>query len=109
MTEDEMTYTEGGVTYSARQCRDFVAALGFASAQSMLAVAQGAAAVAKVLKWVKGIGGPLTWLVGIAVGIIGQAIGKVGYGIAYAALKGKSVVITATPAFWESFVNVTWK
>jgi hypothetical protein len=108
MTEDEMTYTEGGVTYSAAQCRNFVQAFGFASAQSLMAIATAAKTIAIVIKWVRCIGGPLSIIIGFAAAALAQAIGKVAYGIGYAAAKGKSVIFTVGTPF-DSFVNVTWK
>ena len=112
VNEEEMSYVDGGATYSASQCRDFVAALGLCSGQALMAVAAGAAVVAKLKKLFSTfsvLGGPLTWILNIAVGLIATAAGKILYGIGYCAASGKTLTISATAAPWDAFVNVSWK
>ena len=112
VSEEEMTYVDGGATYSASQCRNFVAALGLCSRQALMAVAAGAAAVTKLKKLFSSfsvLGGPLTWILNIALGVLGTIAGKVLYGIGYCAITGKTLTITPTAAFWDCFVNVSWE
>ena len=86
--------------------------MGFCSGQALIAVAAGAAAVAKLKKLFSTfsvLGGPLTWILNIAVGLICTAAGKVLYGIGYCAAFNKKLTIKGTAAPWDAFVNVSWK
>jgi hypothetical protein len=62
-----------------------------------------------VLRWIKGLPTLATIIAGTVGSVLATAAGKIGYGIGYSALSGKSVVIEFSPAPWESFVSVTWK
>ena len=106
---DEMEYVEGGVQYTSAQSKQIALGFGFVSGQALMAAAATAAVVSKVLQWAKSVGGPLVWLVGLAAGVITGALGKVAYGIGYSAVSGKTVVINASPAPWDCFVDVYWK
>ena len=108
MDAQEMEYLEGGFELTSRQSKDIVAALGFASAQSLMNLAYAANTIRLITSWAKGFG-PAGWLVGLAAGVLSTALGKVAYGIGYSAASGRTVVIEFTPAPWEAFVNVYWK
>ncbi len=108
MSEEEMTYTDGGAKYTASQCRKFVAALGFASGSALMAVAFGAVVARKVLNIAGAIGGPIAWIIKAAGAVLLTALGKIAYGIGYSAVSGKKLEINASPAPWDAFVNVGW-
>lgn len=109
MSEDEMTYVEGGKVYTASQCRNFVCALGFCSGSALMAVAFGAAIAKKVLNIAGRLGGPVAWIIKTAGALLLTALGKIAYGIGYSAVSGKKLVINASPAPWDAFVSVGWK
>lgn len=109
MDAEEMTYVEGGVTYTASKCRDLVGKMGLASGQILITIAATAALVSKYVQRILNIGGVVAWIVKAAAGLAITALGKIAYGIGYSAVSGKSVTIEASPAPWDAFVNVSWK
>ncbi len=109
--EEEMTYVDGGATFSSNQCKNFVAALGLCSGQALIAIAAGAVAVTKLKKLFSTfsvLGGPLTFILNLAIGVIATAAGKVLYGIGYCAAFNKTLTVNGTAAPWDAFVDVSW-
>lgn len=106
---DEMEYVDGGVIYTSAECKQIVTGLGLASGQVLIAMATTAAIVSKVIKWAKGVGGPIAWILGAAGSLVASAIGKIAWGIGYGAISGKNIEICACMKPWEAFVSVDWE
>ena len=107
VSEEEMTYVDGGAYFSASECRNICLAL-CVTGSGLMAAAATAAIVSKVVRWAKGAGGFIGWLVGGLVSVAAGAIGKIAYGIGYSAVSGRGVTIDGSPAPWDCFVSVNW-
>ena len=106
-----MTYVDGGATFSSNQCKNFVAALGLCSGQALIAIAAGAVAVTKLKKLFSTfsvLGGPLTFILNLAIGVIATAAGKVLYGIGYCAAFNKTLTVNGTGNGTVEFIQVLY-
>ena len=108
MSEEGMTYVEGGKFFSGAYCRQIVLALGCASGGVLMSLATGAAIISKLIRYAKFAGGLIGWAINLVVGITVSAVGKIAYGIGYGAATNRGVHISPSPAPWESFVSVSF-
>jgi hypothetical protein len=97
--QEEMQYLDGGAYLSASQCRGIAASIAL-SPGALIAGAAGAAVVSKVIRYAKGVGGPMGWIIGTAAGYGTGFVSKVAYGIGKGALSGRGLSIAWS---WDPF------
>ncbi len=68
LEQEEMQYLDGGAYLSASQCRGIAASIAL-SPGALIAGATGAAVISKVIRYAKGVGGPMVGLLGLQQGM----------------------------------------
>ena len=97
--QEEMAYLDGGAYLSASQCTGIAASIAL-SPGALIAGAATASVIAKIIKYGKGVGGPLGFIIGTAAGYATGFISKIAYGIGKGALSGRGLSIRWS---WDPF------